>query len=357
MLTREKFASHLEKYVSGIISPEEHSELFACIASGTFDTILQQHINNNLQTNNASGADLPSRRAAEILHKIISSERQNALLLPVPSRRVKMIRRISVAATIIAVAISVYFFFGNSDNGVIIYSKDLKETINKTNAPLKIQMEDSSFIILQPGSAIHYPQHFLSYKREVFLDGDAFFEVSKNAHRPFYVYNKNIVTHVLGTSFNVKVNKETQQVEVTVRSGRVEVYENRAYEKDGGIKNNNGVILLPNQKVVYNQQIHQFVPSLVNTPLPLINKALTDKKDPEENIVFDETPLKNVLGYLEKTYGIEIVAENENIYKCLFTGDVNHQDLYTRLDIICQSVQASYEVKGTRILIKGKGCN
>jgi type II secretory pathway component GspD/PulD (secretin) len=116
------------------------------------------------------------------------------------------------------------------------------------------------------------------------------------------------------------------------------------------------VILLPNQKVFYDQHTRQFVPSIVDVPLPIINE-MNDKKTLPETAVFDAAPLKTVFGSLEKTYGIEIVVETDNIYKCLFTGDVSQQDLYTRLDVICQSVQAAYEVKGTKILIKGKGCN
>ena len=203
--------------------------------------------------------------------------------------------------------------------------------------------------------SIHYPAHFLKEKREIFLEGEAFFEVSKNASRPFYVYNNNIVTHVLGTSFNVKVNPKNQQVEVSVRTGRVEVYENIPDAKVTATKNN-GVILRPNQKVIYDQQTRQFVASLADVPLPIVEELKTEKPDPL-NFVFEAAPLKTVLGNLEKSYGIEIVTKNESIYKCLFTGDVSRQDLYTQLDIICQSVQAAYEVKGTMILIKGKGCN
>lgn len=165
-----------------------------------------------------------------------------------------------------------------------------------------------------------------------------------------------MVTRVLGTSFNIKMNKETRQVEVAVRTGRVEVYENKPAEKVVPSKKDNGVILLPNQKVIYDQDTRHFVSSLVDDPLPL-TVELRNKKNKVESFVFEETPLKTVLESFEKTYGIEIVVENENLYNCLFTGDVSQQNLYTRLNIICQSVQASYETEGTKILIKGSGCN
>jgi hypothetical protein len=51
------------------------------------------------------------------------------------------------------------------------------------------------------------------------------------------------------------------------------------------------------------------------------------------------------------------MVENEKMYNCLFTGDVTRMDLFSKLDVICQSVKASYQVAGTKILIEGKGCD
>jgi len=52
-----------------------------------------------------------------------------------------------------------------------------------------------------------------------------------------------------------------------------------------------------------------------------------------------------------------MVMENESLAKCLFTGDIKGQNLYDQLEIICESVAATYEIRGTRILIKGSGCD
>ncbi|MEP6950029.1 MAG: FecR family protein [Ginsengibacter sp.] len=359
MLNEEKFINLLEKYTSDKILPEERTELFAIIASGIYDALVLQHIENSLRFRNIEGVDLAPHRSADILHKVLSSEKQNSKLISKPSAKIKIIRWAAAAAIIGVIAFFAYFINNTSHTNQlsnVVFAKDMLERDNVSEQPLKIEMEEGSIITLQPGSFIHYPAHFLPGKREIFLTGEAFFEVSKNASRPFFVYDKNIVTHVLGTSFNIKMNNETKQVEVSVRSGKVEVYENQSLEKTGISKKNNGVILLSNQKVIYDQNTRQFVPSLVDVPLPIINESGGDQA-PAQNFVFQETPLETVFTSLEKCYGIEIVVENENIYKCLFTGDVSRQELYTRLDIICQAVQASYEVKETKILIKGKGCN
>lgn len=357
MMTREKFVSLLEKYVADTILPEERSEFFLAVSSGAFDDLLAQHLEGNLNSHSAKGADLPTQRSAQMLHKIFSSEKQNAALIPVVSLRARMIRW-AVAAAVLAAVVTGVYLLNNQRTGnstpTLAFTKGMQEKTNSTGKPLKILLEDGSIVTLATGSSIHYPDHFLPAKREVFLEGEAFFEVSKNAKRPFFVYNNNIVTHVLGTSFTVKSNQQTGQVEVSVRSGRVEVYEKREEEKSA-VAGNNGVILLPNQKVLYNEKARQFVPSLVDSPLPLITEE-QEKKPGREQTAFDETPLKAVLPSLEKSYGVEIVVENEDLYKCLFTGDINQQDLFTRLEIVCRATGAAYEVKGTKVLIKGKGC-
>jgi transmembrane sensor len=60
---------------------------------------------------------------------------------------------------------------------------------------------------------------------------------------------------------------------------------------------------------------------------------------------------------INERYGIEVVTENEKIYECTFTGDVSRMSLYDLLDVISTAVGSNYEVKGTRILIIGKGCD
>ncbi|MEO8764260.1 MAG: FecR family protein [Ginsengibacter sp.] len=358
MLDREKFLTLLDKYTLDKISPAERTQLFAWITSGDFDDVLLQHIERNLRKN-VEGANLPPHRSAGILYKILSSEKQNSLLIPKNSSKLKIVRWVVAAAFAGAIAFSAYYLTvpGNKNTTANVeFRTGLLMKENTSAQPLKIEMEEGSIVTLQPGSVIHYPTHFLPEKREIYLDGEAYFEVSKNPGRPFFVYDRNIVTHVIGTSFNIKMNKETQQLEIFVRSGKVEVYENKPATKTTGGKKNNGVILLPNQKVIYDQATRQFLPSLVDDPLPIIDETVSNHAH-FENFVFEGAILKTVFQSLEKAYGIEIVVENDNIYKCLFTGDVSSQDLYTKLDIICKSIQASYEVKETKILVKGTGCN
>lgn len=224
--------------------------------------------------------------------------------------------------------------------------------IAKTNTdtkPLTLRLEDSSVVVLEPGTTLNYPERFLPAKREVYLEGKAFFDVSKNARRPFYIYHNNLVTHVLGTSFIIDTKRAKEEVEVSVITGRVEVSEASDFAKLQANKKVNGVILTPNQKVTYAVNSRSFIPALVDKPVPV-------KKAEAENFDFDDVTLSRVLSAISSEYAIEIVTENESINKCTFSGNLANDDLYGKLDVLCKATNSSYEIKGTQVLIKGAGC-
>ncbi len=229
--------------------------------------------------------------------------------------------------------------------------KDLQQIKNETISIKKITLEDGSMVSLQPGATIAFPKKFATDKREVFLEGVAFFKVSKNTEKPFYVYDDDIITQVLGTSFYIK--KVNNQIEVDVVTGRVAVFENN---KEKNQNKPNGVVITPNQKVTYTTN-HQFITSLVENPVPVPVENKENIKTVAIKFLYDDALVSHVLSDLEQQYKIEFIVENEKINHCYFTGDINEQTLYNKLDLVCQAVQAHYEIRGTSIVIDGKGCN
>lgn len=360
MQSQERFLALLDKYTSGHIITEEYNELFSLINTGQYDHLLEQHYQSSFYHGNLPGQDMSSKRAKELLHKVLNAEKHTAHLLPGIFRKKKTIWWYLTAFVTGLLAITTCLLLVNNKHDLPEAAAERRgdnmlANTNNSGQPFKIKMEDGSFIIIQPGSTIRFPVHFLPDKREVHLEGEAFFEITKNPDRPFFVYYKNLVTHVLGTSFNIKTDSGKKQVEVSVVSGKVQVYENRDSLLDKVTKTNS-VILTPNQKVLYKEEERQFIATVVSDPQPLLqNPQKTTSISSTFN--FDETSLQQVFRSLEKTYGLEIIVENDRLYNCLFTGNITQHGLFTKLDIICGSVNASYQVVGTRILVKGKGCN
>lgn len=222
------------------------------------------------------------------------------------------------------------------------------EMKNMTLIDQKILLKDGSLVILKPKSSIVYGKEFNLKKREVFLIGQAFFKVKRNVTKPFIVHSGDLNSEVLGTSFWVKSNAKNNQIEVSVTSGKVSVYSNK-------VSNNNnlsGVILTRNQKVVFDVATRTINPTIVNNPIPNLTSDFS-----KNQLIFQATPLQTVLLTMSKHYGVEIISTNPKSNDCLITADLNGLALFTQLDLICKSIGATYEKRGTVIFIKGDGCN
>ena len=233
--------------------------------------------------------------------------------------------------------------------GVIIQKESPIEGIvvkNTTKNAQKISLEDGSMVLLSVGSSITYPEHFGEKYRKVYLKGEAFFDVHKDPTKPFIVYAGNLTAQVLGTSFNIKSNEESSIIEVSVKTGRVSVFENG----EDSPQNRKGIILTPNQKIIFNKSTKEIIPTLVSEPIPII---------PVESVktfIFEAVPIAKVLTDFRAIYGIEIVTENQTLNECVFTGDLNDLPLAVQLDLICKSINATHEQRGTSIFINGQGC-
>lgn len=279
---------------------------------------------------------------------------------PAANRRrlIITLSRWAVAASVVAViSFTAYQFAkrnstsnGQDNFASIIPASGMVKEENTTSKSIRKMLEDSSVVVLEPGTVLNYPVHFAQGKREVYLQGKAFFQVSKNAKRPFYIYHNNLVTHVIGTSFIINTLRQNKEAEVLVITGRVEVSENARLVAKPTQAKIKGVILTPNQKVVYVSDSRSFVSSIVERPVPV-------KNDHNADFDFNNVEISQVLAAISKEYGIEIITENDNINKCTFTGDIAIPELYTKLDIVCKAINASYEIKETKILVKGKGCD
>ncbi|MEO6229887.1 MAG: FecR family protein [Ferruginibacter sp.] len=351
-MNRNDFRQLLKRYVSGTANEQEkalidswyellYNESITALNTNELESIEQEMWNRiELQANIKSTGEFPADAKTPV-RKII-------------------IRWAAAAAVITAIVAGIYSLnptqqrsFSYEQNKTI---NKLQEINNTTAAIQKIELEDGSTIVLQPSARLAYPTHFSNDKREVYLEGEAFFQVTKNPLKPFLVHSGTLVTQVLGTSFTIKPDKKTNRIIVAVKTGKVAVYEDsRQLGLNSEQQKNNGAIITPNQKVTYDAGSRYFVTSLVDNPEPV--KIEKETEPMPASFSFEDKPLSAVLDELSKNYAIEILAENENIYQCRFTGNITQQSLYEKLELICQSTNHTYEIKGTKILIKGKGCN
>jgi transmembrane sensor len=226
------------------------------------------------------------------------------------------------------------------------------ERINTSATPERVILSDQSIVTLEPGSKIRYPVHFAAQKREVTLTGEAFFEVQKNPSKPFLVYSHDVITKVLGTSFRIKANSTNRNITVSVRTGRVSVYSPAlaTAAKPRSDPETIGVVLTPNQQVTYLDLEHRLVKTLVEKPVILVQKAELP------TFTFQNSPISVLMTAIEKTYGVDVVYDEEVMSNCFITTSLEQENLYDKLNIICKLLGASYKVIDAQIVISGPGC-
>lgn len=224
----------------------------------------------------------------------------------------------------------------------------LIEKVNNNGTPLKIMLEDGSVVYLKKKSRFSYPAHFTAKARETFLSGEAFFQIAPNPKKPFYVYANELVTQVLGTSFDIKAFDNEPHVQVKVRTGRVSVYKQDPIRLVS--EESQHLILLPNQQVVFNRATESLSKQLVADPVPVQPLAASRK------LYFEDVPAVTVLKALEKHYGVHILYDEALLSKCIITTTLSNQPLTDQLELICQTIGATYKEMDAQLVIESAGC-
>ncbi|AKD54236.1 FecR family protein [Spirosoma radiotolerans] len=231
-------------------------------------------------------------------------------------------------------------------------TEPLSEVSNTTTAPQLVTLPDRSTIMLYPKSRVSYAEQFTGNKREIYLSGKGFFEVMKNPSKPFYVYANGLVTKVLGTSFTVQAFEGARQMKVAVQTGRVAVYAQKQLPTSNQTESYklDGIVLTPNQQIVFSPEKPQLIKSLVEKP------ALLEQATQKQTIVFKRTPITDVFATLEQSYGIDIVFDREVMQACYLTASFADEPLFEKLDLICHTINASYKQVDGTIMIASNGC-
>lgn len=262
----------------------------------------------------------------------------------------------AMAASLLLLAgFAVYWYFTQktkettaSTDIPAIEAIDQKE-INVGKTAKMITLSDGSQVILEGNSSLQIGQEFGQNKREVYLNGEAFFQVTKNADKPFLVYSGKVVTKVLGTSFRIKAYEQDADVSVDVRTGKVTVFKQLDKTQTDPLRSEE-IILTPNQQAVFVKKEDKFVKTLVEKP------AVLNKENVKNRFEFSETPIVEVLNTLEELYGVKIIYDTDRLKDCNLTGSLNDGSFYDKLTIVCETIQATYKVMDGQVVIDGKGC-
>ena len=201
----------------------------------------------------------------------------------------------------------------------------------------KITLSDGTLVHLNSGSRLRFPQSFVSKssERKVFLEGEGFFEVTKNEQKPFIVNANDLDIKVLGTKFNVSSYATDESVTATLVEGAVSVSKNSAPD----VKMN----LTPNYQASYNKKENSLNKAFVDTD---VYTAWMQDKLIINNLKFPEILIK-----LERLHNVKFINEANNLNNEIYKGEFRNEDLETILKTMALSTPFNYEIKQNVITI------
>lgn len=243
----------------------------------------------------------------------------------------------AAAAILLVLASSAFFVYDYRENELPVYAAKVTKNV-PLGSKLAITLSDGTQVKLNAGSSISYPEAFESHHREVYLKGEAFFEVTKDKTRPFVIHSNGLTTTVLGTSFNIRSYGE-EETRVAVVSGLVEV--TTAEGRSSFLHPESMAIYKPGESL----DIRPFEP-----------KKEIGWKDGW--LFFDKMPLRQVFSTLESWYGVEIKVKGDISLEEPYSGEYQHENLENVLIGIGFTSGFTFALKGKQVeIIKSKQKN
>jgi len=258
-----------------------------------------------------------------------------------------MVTTLAKMAAVLLIGTVGYFlpsFFSNPNS---------QEAFNVITAPsgsrTEILLPDQSKVWLNAGSKLRYPASFMKNQREVYLQGEAFFEVEHDQNRKFLVKTDDITIKVYGTSFNVKCYPGEPTIETTLVEGKISITKNSG---DGTDKQKE-IVLKPNQQAVwYSGESSAVSPGSIVVRSEINPGLYTSWREGE--LIIQSESLQDLAGKLERRYGVKIIFKNDEAKSFKFTGTIKNESIEQVLSVIKLASDIDFEISENIVTIKSK---
>ncbi|WP_264535850.1 FecR family protein [Flavobacterium sp. N1736] len=392
MNSNSEIKNLLQKFVLNQCTPEETNEVIAYYKKNklTDDFPSVEDIQNLL-------GEMPKmnpQTADDIFMNILTSTKENETVIPISAKKSNFRKYIAIAASVV-VLLGIGFFYkqnvqneivqpkfdfkstdivlqledgkvqiihednsvqvldskgnvvGNQNGNKLVYENNSnleKVSYNTIKIPygkkFQLQLSDGTLVHLNSGTTLKYPIKFIAGEnRQVFLDGEAFFDVAKDKKHPFIVNSDNLNVRVLGTHFNVSNYPEDATTDVVLVEGSVGMY--NTSEEFNADKN---TILKPGYKGSFNKENATIITKPVITDIytSWINGGLT----------FRNMTFKNIITKLERRYNVTIINKNEKLANEKFNASFKEESIENVMSYFNDIHGINYTIKNNQILIK-----
>lgn len=332
-----RFKYLFDQFINKTASLEESEEFLAMIRSANYDVEMQLLL-DDLWSTTEPNVTVDEGVAENIFNTITSSPRNKKgiqfwNLSPVWAR---------AAAAVLILGVAAFFYIRRPAAEQVTYVQTPVTKPVRSEIPSRrfINLPDGSSVILNANSVVNLGEKFgAKGKREVYLQGEAYFDIVHDSNRPFIVHTGAVETTVLGTAFSINSGENDKNLLVTVIRGRVKVG-NAAQIFD---------VLEPDEQLIVDKDLGEHIKKSVDAAAVIAWK--------NEDLYFDEVNLQDVATELSGRFHIPIVFANDSIKKCRFSATfLKSQTLEQILNVIAEFNQIKFQLKDNKVFLDGAGC-
>lgn len=341
MNTNEEIKHLFKLYLEGNTSPAQEERLFAILSKeGLLDASFEETTTEMwVEDVPLRDGSLAAQAELQAVWNRIGEEEQEK------KRHISWLKY-AASLFLVCTAALIWYSMKIGDHKVADTPAFLTKS-TKQGERLKLVLPDSSVVYLNGGSKLSFAHRFEKGKhREIYLEGEAFFEVKQDINRPFIVHTGHLQTRVLGTSFNVDAYPGNGTYSISVRTGRVGV----SAANDGGLKHLS--FLTPGKQLVY--QLKAKLYNVNELPAESVN-AWT-----ESRFVFKNELLSNIILQLERSYKISFKLKNPSLLKCRFNAVFQHKtikEIAEQLQLMSGGkIHYQFNTENTIITLWGEAC-
>lgn len=204
-------------------------------------------------------------------------------------------------------------------------------------------LPDNTIVYLNAGSELKYVINGDDNKREVYLVGEAWFDVEKDKQKKFTVHTSFYDVNVLGTEFNVKAYPEDDHIITTLEEGSIQITSTEKFK----IQNNQ--ILKPGEQLVYDKVDNRIELKKVN---PRMYTSWKDNK-----LIFIDMSLKNLIVLLERKYGVDIEVDDTSLLELHYDGTIRNETIIEVMEILQETLPVHFTIEEQQIHITKTNSN
>lgn len=320
-MQKSDFDRLMERYVRGEVTEHERVKIEAWLE------VMKTDDNTDLELSKEDEDKIFQR----LTDKLTSVEDVVKLKPKRKLRPDQWIVRIAASLAIISVlTYSVWYFTASNPYQLDVVTE---------NGVEKIILNDGSLVWMRDGGNVSYGENQMNGTRYAIFEGDALFEVVKDADRPFIIKCGEVKVKVIGTSFNLRTGDN--HIELTVLTGKV----NLSSSTDA-----TGVDVLPHEKVIYRNN------GEFEKQVPAAQEIVAITENTQYNMQFTNERMREVVERMERKFNITVKLSDKSIQRCKITADFTDRSLESSLQLITEVLDVEYAIQGNTVTLTGTGC-